>query len=217
VRAFAEDVLKTESRLDVLINNAGQGGYPERTLTEDGLELTMASNHFGHFLLTNLLLPLLKKSAPSRIIVLSSMVHKFEKSFDLENLNSEKSYEKRRVYNITKLVNVYFTRHLAKQLEGTNVIVNAVHPGFVDTELFRHVPMVAKFFLSILQFFIAKTPVQGAQTSIYMAVSQAPEALVNGRYFADMKEDEISKVAEDDEIATRLWVLSEKLTGLSAA
>lgn len=215
VREFSEDILQNETRVDVLINNAGLAGYPERTLTEDGLEITMASNHFGHFLLTNLLLPILKKSAPSRIIVLSSSVHRRVRSFDLDNLNSEKVYHKSNLYFVTKLVNIYFVRHLAKQLEGSGVIVNAVHPGLVDTDFFKMMPKVVMFLLRPVFLCFAKSPIQGAQTSVCLAASDAPEVLVNGRYFADLKEEEITPLAKDEAIPEKVWAISEKLTGLS--
>lgn len=216
IRAFAEEVLQNESRLDVLINNAGLGGYKERTLTEDGLEITMATNHLGPFLLTNLLLPLLKRSAPSRILVTSSWAHTFESTFDLENVNSEKVYSHLRVYNVTKLANVMFVRELAKQLEGTNVTVNALHPGFTETALFRQLPKALNVLVKPVFFFLAKTPIQGAQTTIFLAASQSPAALVSGRYFSKMREVEPSNLAKDDQVARRLWEICEKLTGLKS-
>lgn len=216
VRTFAQGILESESRLDVLINNAGFGGNPERTLTEDGLEVTIASNHFGHFLLTNLLLPLLKSSAPSRVVVVSSVVHKLVKEFDPENLNFEKCYKSYSVYNESKLVNIYFTRQLAKRLEGTGVVVNALNPGFVDTDIFVNVPKWIMFLLKPVFFFFAKTPLQGAQTSVFLAASESPEALLNGRYFEQLKEAEISALAKNEDLAETVWKMSERITGLSS-
>lgn len=215
VREFSEDILRSESRLDVLINNAGLAGIPERTLTEDGLEITMASNHYGHFLLTNLLLPLLKQSAPSRIVVVSSSAHKHVENFDFENLNSELEYLRLGIYHVSKMANMLFAQHLAKKLEGTNVVVNSVHPGFVDSEIYRLLPPWASVLLKPV-FLFAKSPLQGAQTQIFLAASQAPEALVSGRYFEDMQEVEMAPMAKDEALAEQFWKWSEKLTGLSS-
>ncbi|XP_046635257.1 retinol dehydrogenase 13-like isoform X3 [Daphnia pulicaria] len=158
VRKFAADILKSELRLDVLINNAGCATI-EKKLTEDGLEVQMQSNHFGHFLLTNLLLGLLKKSAPSRIIFVSSMAHSQTKTLDLNNLNSELSYNTGTVYFYSKLCQVLCTRHLAPLVIKSGVTVNCLHPGAVKTEIFRNAPtwfqMVAAVCIPL--FFKVKT------------------------------------------------------------
>ncbi|KAK3872325.1 hypothetical protein Pcinc_022543 [Petrolisthes cinctipes] len=136
VRKFAKEILTTEEHLDILINNAGMAGHPKREVTHDGLELTMATNHYGHFLLTNLLLKLLKKSAPSRIIVVSSVMHKFCTKLDPEDLNFEKKYYSFfSSYNQSKLCNVLFTLELADRLKGVGVTANCLHPGAVATDI----------------------------------------------------------------------------------
>jgi len=203
---------KEPQPIDVLINNAGVGWINERTLTEDGLETTMASNHFGHFLLTNLLLDRIKAAKQGRIVNVSSLAHWFIKKFDVNNLNSEKDYSKLKVYNVTKLANLLFTRQLAKRLEGTNVTVNALHPGAVTTGLYRHFAFYIRVFVWFGAQFM-KTPVEGAQTTLYCAV--APElANTSGQYFADCKKAPISKVAQNDVFAQQLWDASERATGL---
>jgi retinol dehydrogenase 12 len=126
-----------ESKLDILINNAGVMVCPH-SLTKDGFETQIGVNHLGHFLLTNLLLDLLKAAAPSRIVVVSSLAH-LQGSINKEDLMSTKSYNKITAYCQSKLANILFTRYLAKQLSGTNVTVNALHPGAVRTELTRHI------------------------------------------------------------------------------
>lgn len=124
-----------ETKLHILINNAGIMDCP-RMLTKDGFEMQIGVNHMGHFLLTLLLLDVLRASAPSRIVVVSSLAHRFG-TINKDDLNSEKSYSRKFAYAQSKLANVLFTRELAKRLEGSGVTVNALHPGVVDTELFR--------------------------------------------------------------------------------
>jgi NAD(P)-dependent dehydrogenase (short-subunit alcohol dehydrogenase family) len=188
VREFSEDVNSNELRLDALINNAGVMCLSTLTRTEDGFEMQMGVNHLGHFLLTNLLLDLLKKSAPSRIVVVSSMGHwMFTKTaFNFENMNGEIAYDKFDAYGQSKLANILFARELARRLKGTGVTANSLHPGIVASELSRHLPMVMQGNNAIASWFL-KTSEQGAQTSIHLAVSEELEG-VTGLYFADCKE-----------------------------
>ena len=136
IRQFAARILEEEPHLDILINNAGISSCPYGK-TEDGFEMQFGVNHLGHFLLTNLLLERLKEAPSARIVVVSSIAHRFGK-IRFHDLNSEKSYNKFGAYYQSKLANVLFTRFLAKCLEGTNVTVNALHPGFVRTGITRH-------------------------------------------------------------------------------
>ena len=212
VRQFAARVLEEEPRLDILINNAGVMACPY-TKTEDGFEMQFGVNHLAHFLLTNLLLDRLKEAPSARIVNLSSLAHGFGK-INFDDLNSEKSYGSWSAYGQSKLANILFTRSLAKRLEGTNIIVNAVHPGSVRTELQRH-----SFAVSIMRFFLSifwKTPEEGAQTSIYCAVSEEMEG-VSGKYLADCKiVKPRTKEATDDEIAERLWQVSAQMVDLES-
>ena len=212
VRQFAAKVLEEEPRLDILINNAGVMACPY-TKTEDGFEMQFGVNHLAHFLLTNLLLDRLKEAPSARIVNLSSLAHALGK-INFDDLNSEKSYGSWSAYGQSKLANILFTRSLAKRLENTNVIVNAVHPGSVRTELQRH-----SFAASIMRFFLSiswKTPEEGAQTSIYCAVSEEMEG-VSGKYLADCKiVKPRTKEATDDEIAERLWQVSAQMVGLES-
>ncbi|KAK3884764.1 hypothetical protein Pcinc_010950 [Petrolisthes cinctipes] len=194
VRTFAKEILDTEKHIHVLINNAGILEPPEKVMTNEGLELTMATNHFGHFLLTNLLLERLKQSAPSRIVNVSSLFHTLVSSLDLNSLNFEKEVYRRRVpYNRSKLCNVLFSLELARRLEGSDVTANSLHPGYVKTDI-----MDSEL---------------GAQTNIYLAVSDEVEG-VSGRYFIDCKEVKTSKLARDKDLAKRLWEVSEKAVKL---
>ena len=212
IRQFAEDINTNEHHLHVLINNAGLGHLPHLTKTEDGFEMTMGVNHLGHFLLTNLLLDLLKKSAPSRIVVVASSVHKdLTKKMRFDNINSETFYKRWDAYGQSKLANILFTRELAKRLEGTGVTVNCLHPGVILGDFLRHI-----WFSYLIVFFIGlicKTEEQGAQTTIHLAVSQEVEG-VSGLYFADCKPKEPSKEAQDDGAAKKLWEVSADLVEL---
>lgn len=147
VRKFSNKFLKEENRLDILINNAGIMICP-KSLTRDGFETQIGVNHMGHFLLTNLLLDLLKKSSPSRIVVLSSLAH-VAGYIKKDDLNSEKSYNRILAYGQSKLANILFTRHLAKKLNGTGVTVYCLHPGSVNTDLMRHVPSIFEYVVLI--------------------------------------------------------------------
>lgn len=204
-----------EKRLDILIANAGVMAMP-KNLTKDGFEMQLGVNHLGHFLLTNLLLDYLKASAPSRIVVLSSLAHKYGE-INRDDLNSEKSYNKFKAYSQSKLANILFTQELAKRLKGTNVTVNACHPGVVKTQLGRHlVHSKVKRVLDPFTYFFFKTPKSGAQTSIRLAVDPELEN-VTGQYFADCK---IRKTAPSvrkngGEISEFLWKESERMTRLS--
>lgn len=129
--AFSLRFHKRENNLHILINNAGVMACP-RMLTKDGFEMQIGVNHLGHFLLTNLLLDLLKNSAPSRIVVISSSGHKFT-NIKTDDLNSEKSYHKFKAYSQSKLANVLFANELARRLKDTGVTVNSLHPGVVQT------------------------------------------------------------------------------------
>lgn len=215
VRNFAEEINSSEARVDVLINNAGVMAVPSLTKTQDGFETQMGVNHLGHFLLTNLLLDLLKKSAPSRIVVVSSIAHWFctTAGFKFENINGEISYDPFDAYGQSKLANILFARELARRLDGTRVTANALHPGAVATELGRHHPYWLQVVLQPFVFLLTKSPKEGAQTSIHLAVSKELEG-VSGLYFADCKERIPAKSAQDDEVAKKLWEVSAKLVGL---
>lgn len=206
---------KEEQRLDVLINNAGIFQCPYMK-TEDSFEMQFGVNHLGHFLLTNLLMDLLKRSAPSRVVVVSSKLYKYgEINFD--DLNSEKSYNKSFGYSRSKLANILFTRELAKRLDGTGVTVNVLHPGIVRTNLGRHIsiPLLGQPIFKFVSWAFFKTPEQGAETSLYLATSPDVEG-VSGEYFGDCKQEELLPKAMDDAVAKMLWDESAKMVGLNS-
>ncbi|KAG0713258.1 Retinol dehydrogenase 12 [Chionoecetes opilio] len=211
VRAFAKEMLDTEKAIHVLINNAGIAGPDKREVTADGLELTMATNHFGHFLLTNLLLDRLKESAPSRIVNVSSMLHSSVKNFDLGNLAMDKSYLN--PYFTSKLCNVLFTRELADKMAGTGVTANSLHPGIVRTDIFKTLNPFRFLKMVPVIYVLSKGATSGAQTNIHLAVAEEVEGLT-GRYFSDCKEVASSELARRKDLATGLWEASVKAVKL---
>lgn len=211
IRACAEEFTKRYQRLDVLINNAGILPQ-ERQESKDGIELNFAVNYLAPFLLTHLLLPLLKQSAPARIINVSSSMHA-EGEINFADIESKKSFNKYAAYAQSKLALILFTKKLATELKGTGVTVNALHPGIVGTEMtMQNVrqmnPITAFIFKRTLI-----TPVQGAETSVYLAVS--PDvAKVSGEYFVNKKIASAAPSASDLTAADRLWDVSTKMVGL---
>uniref|UniRef100_A0A3B3XJN9 Retinol dehydrogenase 12, like n=1 Tax=Poecilia mexicana TaxID=48701 RepID=A0A3B3XJN9_9TELE len=206
IREFA-----TNQKLNLLINNAGVMVCPYGK-TADGFEMQIGVNHFGHFLLTYLLMDLIKRSAPARIVNVSSMAHSWG-SINLEDINSEKSYNKNKAYAQSKLANVLFTRSLAKRLEGTGVTTYSLHPGVVQTDLWRHLSAPERFFMKIAKPF-TKDSVEGAQTTIYCAVEPSLEK-ESGAYYSGCAAASCSAAGKDDELAQKLWELSCKMLSLS--
>nr|XP_055038921.1 retinol dehydrogenase 12, like [Misgurnus anguillicaudatus] len=210
IREFAEKINTEEKQVNILINNAGVMVCPYGK-TADGFEMQIGVNHMGHFLLTYLLLDLIKSSAPARIITVSSMAHKWG-TINLEDINSEKSYDKRKAYSQSKLANILFTRSLAKRLEGTGVTTYALHPGVVQTDLWRHLSKPEQAVMWMARPF-TKTSVQGAQTTIYCAVEPELDT-ESGRYYSDCAPANCCQAALDDDMAQRLWELSCKMLSI---
>lgn len=211
IREFAESINKGEDKLNILINNAGVMVCPYGK-TADGFELQIGVNHMGHFLLTYLLLDLMKKSAPARIINVSSMAHTWG-SINLEDINSEKSYDKRGAYSQSKLANVLFTRSLAKRLQGTGVTTYSLHPGVVQTDLWRHLSGPQQFVMKVVSPF-TKSSTEGAQTTIFCAVEPALEN-ESGGYYSDCAPAKCSAPAQDEDLAQKLWELSCKMLSIT--
>jgi NAD(P)-dependent dehydrogenase (short-subunit alcohol dehydrogenase family) len=210
VRRLAEEFKERHDRLDVLVNNAGLV-QSKRTETPDGIETQLAINHLAPFLLTNLLLGLLKASGPSRIVTVSSDAHRWAK-LDLDDLQSRKRYRGMQVYGTTKLANILFTRELAERLEGTGVAANAMHPGGVNTNFGSNQGGPMSLLFRAFKPFM-RTPEQGADTLIYLASSPEVEGMT-GKYLADRKVKVASDVAYDETLQKKLWEASEELTGL---
>jgi len=216
VRALADDFKRHYDRLDVLINNAG-AVFTERQLSADGYEMTFALNHLSYFLLTNLLLDVIKASAPARIINVSSDAHRAVRALDFDHLGTGGAGFG--AYAQSKLMNLLFTFELARRLEGTGVTVNALHPGFVATGFGKNnagtVGQILRFVVGTLMKPLARTPEQGAQTTVYLA-SSPDVATVTGQYFVDCKPVQPQAPALDREAQRRLWERSEQIVGLSA-
>ncbi|XP_040167203.1 retinol dehydrogenase 14 isoform X2 [Anopheles arabiensis] len=211
VREFAAEVLRTERKLDVLVHNAGFAETFRKTQSVDGIEFTMATNHYGPFLLTHLLIDLLKRSAPSRIVVVASELYRFA-SVNLNNLNPVGSLPAY-LYYVSKCANIMFTRELARRLEGTSVTANCLHPGMIDSGIWRNVPFPLTLPMRVIKSFF-KTNVEGAQTSLYLACSEEVQG-VSGKYFMDCKEASLSAGISDMEKARKLWDESAKIVKLT--
>lgn len=204
VRQLARDIEASCPRLDVLIHNAGLMAK-QRQVSADGFEIQLAVHHLAPFLLTELLLDRLRHSAPARVILVSSMLHKFAR-IDFGDLQCQKKYGTLRAYGQSKLAMLHYTYELAERLRGSGVTVNALHPGAVATNI--GMP-------EWLAPFIA-TPEKGARTSIYLA--SAPELeKVTGKYFVNCKEAKSSRRSHDRAIGKRLLAVTEKLCGAASA
>jgi len=207
---LAQDFKDRYARLDVLLNNAG-AIFLRRSTTIDGLERTFAVNYLAPFLLTNLLLDILKASAPARVVTVSSGVHQGA-VINFDDLQGEKGYRGMRAYGQSKLATILFTHELAKRLQGTNVTANCLHPGTVATNFGNDNGPVLSFIIKLVMR-TGISPEKGAETSVYLASSPDVEG-VTGKYFSDCREVRSSNESYDDAIAQRLWEVSAELTKL---
>jgi NAD(P)-dependent dehydrogenase (short-subunit alcohol dehydrogenase family) len=208
IRALVSDFEARHNRLNVLVNNAGIT-LAKRTETADGLEAVFATNHLAAFLLTNLLLSVLKASAPSRVVTVSSAAHSMGK-IDFEDLQSVNGYNEIRAYNASKLANVLFTYELARRLAGTGVTANVVEPGFVKTNL--RVPFPFSLFS-----FMRGSAANGAKPTVFLAASSEVDG-VSGSFFSQKGvATKSSAPSYDTEAGRRLWTVSAELTNLNPA
>ena len=209
VRRLADQVKQQISRLDVLVNNAGAIFLAHRR-SVDGIEMTFALNHLGYFLLTTLLLDLLKDSTPARIVNVSSSSHWSAGNFSLEDLPKPGSNGRYRAYGRSKLCNILFTYELARRLAGSGVTVNALHPGLVRTGIARNNGLLGR----VVNFFIGVRGVdaaKGAETLNYLAASPEVEG-TTGKFFVDCRAVPSSALSYDAGLASDLWGLSDRLT-----
>jgi NAD(P)-dependent dehydrogenase (short-subunit alcohol dehydrogenase family) len=211
VRELASGFTRRFGALHVLVNNAGAIFYNGREVSADGYEMTLAVNHLGPFLLTNLLLDVLKASAPSRIVNVASVAHRLGR-LDFTDLQAERRYAGRTAYRASKLANVLFTHELARRLEGTGVTANCMNPGVVRTGIYRGARGLERL-VTALTFRGARSPAEGARTVVHLASSPAVEGL-SGRYFEDEREAPSSRASHDPALAARLWEESARLTGV---
>lgn len=204
VHRAAYEFKKRHTRLDVLVNNAG-GVFMSREISKDGIEMTFALNHLNYFLLTHLLLDVLKASAPARVINVSSDAHRGGK-VNFDDIQYKKGYSGFAAYSQSKLCNILFTYELARRLEGTGVTVNALHPGFVSSEFGKNNGFMMRLILKILTP-VAKNTNDGASTSIYLASSREVDG-ISGKYFVDAREVPSDPATYDTGVAEKLWNLS---------
>jgi retinol dehydrogenase-12 len=210
IRRVAGEYKAKHDRLDVLLNNAGAINM-DKEKTVDGYERTFATNHLGYFLLTQELLDLLKKSAPSRIVNVASEAHRQVGGIDFEDPMFEKrSYGGFASYGQSKLANILFTRELARKLEGTNVTANSLHPGVIASGFGRNNKGVFGFIMRNLAGPFLSSEESGAKTSVYLASSPDAEGKT-GLYWKSSREAKPTRAGQDDEAAKRLWKLSEEL------
>jgi len=208
IREFVSNFKKKYQALDILINNAGVM-MKKGPISIDGFEMNFAVNHLAPFLLTNLLLDMLKKCAPSRIVNVSSGAHKMAK-LDFDDLQSENTKPRfMRIYGNSKLALMLFSYELSRKLEGTNVTVNTVHPGVVATNLGRHQSKFSQKFSKV----VFKKPEKGAETSIYLASSPDVEG-ITGKYFVNKESRKSSEASYNEEDAKRMWKISAEMTKL---
>ncbi|CAH2094885.1 unnamed protein product [Euphydryas editha] len=216
IRSFVERFKSEEPHLDILVNNAGVMETP-KGVTRDGFETQLGINHFGHFLLTELLLDTLQKSAPSRVVIVTCSAHQKGK-IHKEDLNMTENYDPVAAYNQSKLANVLFARELGRRMLGTGVAVTAVDPGFSDTDLTRHMAMMkslTRFVVYPLFWPVMKKPRTAAQVVLHAALDPRLQASA-GDYYVDMKKVAPSELAQDYELGLWLWKVSEKWTRADA-
>jgi len=215
IQRLANDFRHKYQQLHVLVNNAGVY-YTRRHITADGLEAMFAVNYLARFLLTDLLLDIIKRSAPARIINVAGAYHA-KGMINFADLQGEKDFDGQRANHQSKLADVLFTYELARRLEGTGVTANCLHPGIVATDLIekdKDFPRLFKLLYRLARP-VLKSPAQGAETILYLASSPEVEG-VTGQYFVNKKMSQSSPQSHDLRLARRLWEVSEKLTNSSS-
>ncbi len=210
MKRVAQEIADTELHIDVLINNAG-AMFTRREVTEDGLERTFALNHMSYFIITNLLLDRLRATAGARIVSTASDAHSGAR-LNFDDLQSARGYSGFAVYGRTKLMNILFTRELARRLAGTGVTANCLHPGFVATRFGDQSGGFMSLGIRVAKNF-GLTPEQGAETIIWLASSPEVDGK-SGGYYYKCKPAPPSRAAQNDADARRLWDASAKISGV---
>ncbi|XP_027348846.1 short-chain dehydrogenase TIC 32, chloroplastic-like isoform X2 [Abrus precatorius] len=214
VRSFVDKFIALDLPLNILINNAGIMFCPFK-LSEDGIEMQFATNHLGHFLLTNLLLDKMKQTAKAtgiegRIVNLSSIAHNYtyRKGIRFDKINKRKGYGNKKAYGQSKLANILHANELSRRLqeEGVNITANSVHPGVIMTPLMRYSSNLMHL-LKIFTFYIWKN---GAATTCYVALHPSVKG-VTGKYFVDCNEFKPSVFASNKQLGKKLWDFSKQL------
>lgn len=209
IRSFVKAFKKKHKSLHILINNAGLW-ETKRHESKDGIEKNFAVNHLAPFLLTNLLIDTIKSGAPARIINVSSEAHR-QGDIYFDDLEFKKKYSGLKAYSQSKLANILFTKKLSQKLKGTWVTANCLHPGAVASSFFDKMP---KAITAIMKLFMISTE-KGAQTTIYLATSDEVKN-ISGEYFSKSQRKKPSSVALRQNIADRLWQISEKYVGIQS-
>jgi NAD(P)-dependent dehydrogenase (short-subunit alcohol dehydrogenase family) len=216
VRHVANTFLQNHNRLDVLVNNAG-AMFWNRLETVDGYEMTLALNHLSYFLLTHLLLDVLKRTASehgeARIINVASDAH-VQAKLNLDDIQQKQWQNGFWTYGVSKLMNIMFTYELARRLEGTGVTANVLHPGFIETGFGKNNGKLLSGIMSILHKVVAKPPTVGAETPVYLASSPEVKG-ITGKYWVDKKQKRSNEASYNVEEQKRLWEISEELTGIT--
>nr|WP_319570139.1 SDR family oxidoreductase [uncultured Draconibacterium sp.] len=210
IKKISEEIKSQYDRIDILINNAGLFKRSSET-SVDSFEMTLAVNYYATFVLSILMIPLLEKSKKARIINLTSELYKRGK-VNLDNDFGIEKFDGNKAYANSKLLVVYFTKQLSKRLESKNISVNCVHPGVIGTDVFREYP---KWFAKFMNLLISK-PAEGAKPSIYLASSEELNN-VTGKYFYKTKQKDTDKLANDLDLSEKIWIKTEKLTGIKYA
>jgi NAD(P)-dependent dehydrogenase (short-subunit alcohol dehydrogenase family) len=212
VRRLADEFLQRYSHLHVLVNNAGIHVHTQkRQMSVDGIEMNLAVNHLAGFLLTNLLVDIMRASTPARIVNVTSKL--MTRSIKLDDLQSEQTFGPWEAYGQAKLAVTLCTYALARRLTGTGITVNVLHPGVVATDIIDDaVPPIARPFMGIFKRFLL-TPEQGAQTALYLATSPELES-VTGKYFVRGKQAQSVPISYDEALQERVWTMSTDLVGL---
>jgi len=210
IREMVGEVQRRYPRLDVLVNNAG-AYFLRRQESVDGYEMTFTTNHLSYFLLTDLLLDLIKASAPARIVNVSSNSH-YKNSLDFDDLQNKARYRGMQPYGRSKFANVLFTYELARRLQGSGVTVNALHPGFVRTNMGKNNGWLARLIVPLVQL-QGITPEVGAETTIFLATSSEMND-ITGKYFVKKRAVDSDPATYDEAAATRLWEISAGMVGI---